>query len=151
MKKVLFIVAILLLTTTSIFANEGKLKAGVILGYPTGLTAGWRPSDAFELNFIVASHYRDFTIGLSPMFTIATPDIEGERFPISVGPAVYLDIDWFGGLDLDILGQVRMEYTFRDIPLNLFIEGGLGVKLDFDGVRLLYFHGSGALGIRYVF
>ena len=35
----------------------------------------------------------------------------------------------------------------RDIPLNLFLEGGAGLRLTPD----IKFTGSGALGIRYIF
>ena len=131
--------------------SQGKLKAGVSLGYPTGLTAGWRPSEAFELNLLVGTHYTDFVIGVSPMFTIANIDIKGEIFPLSVGPAAYLNIDWFTDIDIDILGNVRLEYSFKQIPLNLFLEGGFGIKLDLGNTPLVKPQGSGALGIRYIF
>ena len=38
---------------------EGKLKAGVVLGYPTGITAGYRFSNVFELNGVLGSNYND--------------------------------------------------------------------------------------------
>lgn len=131
--------------------TDDKLKAGVVLGYPTGLTLGWHLADAFEMNFIAATHYTDFTIGVAPLFTIVDLKISDQIFPLSIGPAAYMNIDWFGGIDIDILGNVRLEYSFKDIPLNLFLEGGLGVKLDLGSTPLVRPQGSGAFGIRYIF
>lgn len=175
-KSLLIVVALLVLTGTSIFADdnlnvdlldkrvetvkidgskaEGKLKAGVVLGYPvTGLTAGWRPSDVFELNLFLGTDYSSFTVGASPMFTIVNFNIADEIFPFSIGPAAYLNIgNAFWGLNMDVLGVVRLEYTFKQIPLNLFIESGAGIRIYFTNS---YFpilpNFTTAIGARYVF
>ena len=34
---------------------RGKMKAGVSLGYPTGLTAGYRFADPFEMNCMLVT------------------------------------------------------------------------------------------------
>ncbi len=163
MKQVLLVLITMILTSLSLSADgvktikldnqrtDDKFKIGVVLGYPTGLTAGWRLSDTFEMNFVAGTHYTDFTIGVAPLFTIVNLSIADEIFPLSVGPAAYLVVDWNGDLDMDILGNVRIEYSFKEIPLNLFLEGGIGIKLDFNGNYLVHPQGSGALGIRYIF
>lgn len=158
MKRVLSIIALMVFIAVSLSAEtktikidnertDDKFKAGVMLGYPTGLTAGWRIADALELNFIAATHYRDITLGFAPLFTLVNIDISGETFPLSVGPAAYLNIGWGGGLDLDVLGNVRIEYSFDEIPLNLFLEGGIGITV----IPAIRPQGSGAFGIRYIF
>lgn len=162
MKKTLILFAVLFVTVLSLNAEtrtinldgkrtDDKFKLGVALGYPTGITAGLRTSEHFELNGVVATHYSDFTVGIIPMFTLANLQIADEVFPLSIGPAGYLTIDWFGGIDIDILGNVRVEYSFKSIPLNLFLEGGAGIKLDLGSNQLIKPQGSGALGIRYIF
>lgn len=163
MKKVLLVLTALILGTLSLSADDvktitmdnqrtdDKFKVGIVLGYPTGLTAGWRLSETIELNFVAATHYSDFTLGFVPLFTIANLSIADEIFPLSIGPAAYLGLDWNGDLNMDILGNVRIEYSFKEIPLNLFLEGGIGINLDFNGDNLVHPQGSGALGIRYIF
>ncbi|MDA3810656.1 MAG: hypothetical protein PF518_10070 [Spirochaetaceae bacterium] len=163
MKRILTIITFLIIMVVCLNAEgvktikidavrtDDKVKIGVVLGYPTGLTAGWSLSDSFELNLVVATHYTDFTVGVLPMFTVVNLNIADEIFPLSIGPAAYLNISWWGGIDLDILGNVRIEYSFKQIPLNLFLEGGLGIKLDLGNTPLVYPQGSGALGVRYIF
>jgi len=160
MKKVLLLFVTLTLFSAALSADsktvtidnnrtDDAFKAGVILGYPTGLTAGWRLSDVLELNFVAATHYYDITLGVAPMFTIVNLDIKGEDFPISIGPAVYANIGWYRPFSMDVLFNARVEYSFAKIPLNLFVEGGAGVGITFGhGVG---FQGSGALGVRYIF
>lgn len=163
MKKILAIISFLFIASVHINAEniktvkidgvrtDDKFKIGLVLGYPTGLTAGLRGSDNFEMNFVLATHYTDLTLGLSPMFTIVNFDIAGEIFPMSIGPAAYLGVDFSGGVDIDILGIVRFEYSFKKIPLNLFMEGGAGIKIDLGAAQVIKAQGSGAFGIRYIF
>lgn len=162
MKKVIILSLILALSVFAVSAEtktvtidnnrtNDAFKLGVVLGYPSGITAGWRIAEAVELNFVAATHYSDFTVGFAPLFTLVNINIADQYFPLSVGPAAYLSIDWFGDMDVDILGNVRVEYSFKDIPLNLFLEGGAGIKLDLGSNQLIRPQGSGALGIRYIF
>ncbi len=136
---------------------EGKLKAGVALGYPWGLTAGYRFSNVFELNGTLGSDYNDFTMGVNGLFTIFNLDISNEKFPVSVGPALYShfghhDGNYDKGHDheytrIDLLGVARIEYNFDEIPLNLFVEAGLGLEV----VKFADIAGSFAIGVRYIF
>jgi len=135
---------------------EGKLKAGLVLGYPFGITAGYRFSNFFELNGIFGSNYSDFTLGFSGLFTVLNLKISREKFPVSVGPALYSNFDHHDenhkhGHDdytkIDLLGIARMEYDFDEIPLNLFIEIGLGIQV----VRFTDFADSFGIGARYIF
>jgi len=136
---------------------EGKLKAGVVLGYPWGITAGYRFSNFFEMNGVLGSDYNYFISGINGLFTIVNVKIAHEIFPLSVGPALY---SHFGHHDrnskfdrddeyisIDLLGVARIEYSFKEIPLNLFIEAGIGMQV----VRFADTAGSFAIGARYIF
>lgn len=125
--------------------GDDKLKAGLSLGYPFGVTAGYSFSNFFELNGLIGSNYHDFTVGGSALFTMAEIDISGEIFPLSAGPAVY---NHFGKkYKLQTLAVIRLEYSFKDVPINLFVEAGAGIRVvEFAGPA-----GSFALGARYIF
>ncbi|MDA3810657.1 MAG: hypothetical protein PF518_10075 [Spirochaetaceae bacterium] len=160
MKKVLLIAVALMLTTT-LFANEGKFKAGVSLGYPTGLTVGWHPSEKFELNLLLGTDYTGFTVGITPLFTLTNLDISDNNFPLSIGPSVNFSFAQYVTA-IDILGLIRMEYNFKDIPLNAYVEFGAGVRITSVTIPAFWtipettvsttgFGWSSALGVRYVF
>jgi len=136
---------------------EGKLKAGVVLGYPTGITAGYRFSNVFEMNGVLGSNFNDFSLGVNGLFTILNLEISNEIFPLSVGPALYSHLDHHDGnhdkgnddeyTKIDLLAIVRVEYSFKQIPLNLFVEAGLGLEV----VKFADPAGSFAIGARYIF
>lgn len=125
---------------------EGKAKLGLSLGYLTGLTFGYQMTEELEINTVLG--FSDFdTFSLSINTLIAFFDIEGGEtvFPVTAGPALYIHAG--NNVKIDILGIIRIEHDFNDIPLNLFLEGGAGLRLTPD----IKFTGSGALGIRYIF
>lgn len=136
---------------------EGKLKAGVVIGYPVGGTAGYRFSNFFEINGVLGTDFDDLTFGLNGLFTVFNFKISNEVFPISIGPAIYSRFDHHDNNDhngkddkytkIDLLGIARIEYSFRKIPLNLFAEAGCGLEL----VKFTDLAGSFAIGARYIF
>ncbi len=142
---------------------EGKLKAGVILGYPWGITVGYRFSNFFELNGVIGSDYDNFTMGINGLFTLINLKIYNETFPFSVGPTVYSHFGHHDGdhnyynkhnhdsdeeyTKMDLLGIARLEYSFKKIPLNLFIEGGFGLQV----YKFADTAGSFGIGVRYIF
>ena len=129
---------------------ENRLKAGLMIGYPIGITAGYKYSNFFELNGIVG--FNDgLTLGVNGLFTILNLNVSGEIFHLSFGPASYV---YFGHKDksddylkLDILCLARIEYDFKQIPLNLFFEVGAG----FEMIKLIDLAGSCSVGARYIF
>ena len=155
----MILIITLIFLSFSAFANNqgsagsaGSFKAGVALGYPTGVTAGWRVTDKFELNALLGTKYYGFTIGITPLFTLVDLNIADQPFPLSVGPQVNINLGGFGYTALDLLGVIRLEYTLKEIPLNFFIEGGAGVGLFmYSGYSTTYFSWSSAVGVRYVF
>jgi len=159
MNKKLILIVTLILLSFSVFANNqgsagsaGSFKAGVALGYPSGATAGWRVTDKFELNLLLGTKYYGFTVGVTPLFTLMDINIADQPLPLSVGPQVNLNVGGFGYTALDLLGVVRWEYSFKDIPLNLYVEGGAGVGISmYSSYSTSYFTGSAAIGGRYIF
>lgn len=147
MKKLL----VLLFFTVAAFslnAERGDLKVGVAVGYPyVGVTASLTTGNS-EWNGILGSDYNSFVLGVNSQFTIVEVPIGNLVFPISFGPQLLVIYrDWFA---LDGQITVRVEYTFDNIPLNLFVEGGGGVRFSFSNDPLR-FSGSGMVGARWVF
>ena len=135
---------------------EGKLKAGIVLGYPWGITAGYRFSNFFELNSMLGSDYNDFTASVNGLFTIFNLKISHELFPLTIGPALYSHFGYHDGSKhssdgeytrIDILGIARIEYSFKETPVNMFAEGGAGLEV----VKFAGTAGSFAVGVRYIF
>ena len=124
---------------------EGRAKAGIALGYPTGLVFGYRLANWMEVNALAGTYFNGFTLGGNVLFTVADIKIKEKSFPLSIGPQVNADFgDEFG---MSVLGMVRWEHSFEEIPLNLYIEGGAGVSIiDKFGVAW-----AASLGARYVF
>jgi hypothetical protein len=125
---------------------ENRAKLGLAIGKPWGLTFGYHFSNSFEGNLLLGSNFNidGVTVGGSGLFTLVNLDIADQIFPLSAGPAVYLN--FFDPFTIDALGVARLEYTFN-IPLNLYIEGGIGINILDD----LEFGWTAAVGARYVF
>ncbi|MFP4563427.1 MAG: hypothetical protein ACLFRY_08955 [Spirochaetia bacterium] len=128
--------------------SGGRFKLGLALGYPTGVTLGIRINNWMEPNFIVGTKFRAFTFGGNFLFTIVNFSIGEHGFlPLSIGPAVLMHAGGPFAFGLDLYGVVRLEYSFQEVPINLFIEGGPGVSL----TPIVWFEWTGALGVRYIF
>jgi len=133
---------------------KGKVKAGLSLGYPTGVTAGYRFSDGFEMNGTLGTFFDGVTIGGNGLFTIAKFRLEGEVFPFSLGPAVYIHSHDHSDhhhhhhhTHMDALCTARIEYDIKNAPVNLFVEAGLGLRV----IEFADHAGSLAVGVRYIF
>ncbi|MBF9017380.1 MULTISPECIES: hypothetical protein [unclassified Oceanispirochaeta] len=124
---------------------EGRAKIGVALGYPSGVVFGYRLANFLETNVLLGSFYNGFTIGGNLLFTIADIKIKDQSFPLSLGPQ--LNFHMGEEFDMSLMGFLRWEYTFEEIPLNLYIEGGPGMFF-IQGIDLTW---STSLGVRYVF
>ncbi len=130
--------------------EDGRFKMGLLLGYPSGVTMGYRFSNWFEANLTAGYNFVNLDAGIlsaNGLFTMVNiPVGDAGVIPLSLGPQVNFI---FGGVYyLEIVGDLRAEYTFEDIPLNLFLEFGVGVRLFEQGNWLAY---NGGLGVRYVF
>jgi hypothetical protein len=168
MKKIVFLLIFVGMMSMPVFADEGSLKAGAMAGDPSALTLGYRFSDTFEVNGLLGIgfgyySYAAVIIGANALFTVYTIDIEGQQFPLSIGPQVItafgLD-DYYDVFGFEGLLNVRLEYTFDEMPLNLFVEAGLGLgytswtwtffSSDYSGSEF-GLAWSGSIGARYVF
>jgi hypothetical protein len=124
---------------------EGRAKIGVALGYPSGIVFGYRLANFLEANALLGTFYDGFTIGGNLMFTIADIKIKDQSFPLSIGP--HVNFHFGDSFDMSLMGFIRWEYTFEDIPLNLYLEGGPGMFF-VQGIDMTW---STSVGVRYVF
>ncbi len=173
MKKGFLVLVLIVLTVMPLIAGEGNVKAGAVFGSPTALTAGFRLSDLMEVNALLGigwgsggSYYggAGFLVGANLLFTVVHIDINGQDFPLSLGPQVHFNIGTYG-MGIDALFDVRWEYTFENIPLNLFVEVGGGINwFTYTGdykflndapynstYNAVNFKFLGTVGVRYVF
>jgi hypothetical protein len=129
---------------------DGRAKLGVLLGYPSGVTFGYRFSNWFEGNATVGYSFTgsgSALISVNGLFTLVNiPLKNGEVMPLSLGPQInfLLGNNFF----MEAVADLRLEYSFPDIPLNLFGEFGFGFRF-FDGNDWIAWNGG--LGIRYIF
>lgn len=128
--------------------SGGRFKLGLALGYPTGVTLGIRINNWMEPNFFVGSKFYAFTFGGNFLFTVVNFSIGEHGFlPLSIGPAVLMHAGGPLSFGLDLYGVVRLEYSFQQVPINLFIEGGPGVSF----TPIVWFQWTAAVGVRYIF
>lgn len=135
--------------TTLALPDDETFKLGVIVGYPSGITAGYRFSNWFEANLSGGYNFLFVNSGVLSANTLFTmfniPIGDAGYMPVSFGPQVNMI---FGNtFYLELVADLRMEYTFPDIPLNLFVEGGFGFRF-FDDDWIAF---NGGVGVRYVF
>ncbi len=132
--------------------EDGRAKLGLLLGYPSGITFGYRLSNWFELNTTVGYNMRfsdSAIISANGLFTLVNiPVGTAGVMPLSLGPQVNFIL---GNklFYLETVADLRLEYTFPDIPLNLLVETGFGLRF-FEGTENLLAW-NGGIGVRYVF
>lgn len=114
----------------------------------SGGTASFRTLEStVEVEDVTGALY----LGANLLFNLVDIGIEGESFPLSLGPHVGVSINFEGNVRIDALANLRWEYTFN-IPLNLFVDVGLGMGINTKNKnRTVQFSGLFLTGIRYVF
>ena len=132
--------------------SDGSFKAGLLGGVISGFTAGYRFSNWFEINGIAGwnwHHHDAGALGLNGLFTLVQLKAGDHGvLPLSFGPQVVFVVG--ENFAIETTADLRIEYTFSEIPLNIFAEGGGGIRLfDLSGNSFVAWHGS--LGARYVF
>ena len=148
---VLLIAALAVAPVLAADNGAGRTKAGTILGRGFFATAGFPMGKKTELNVYAGTgwNFNEVTLGVNYLFRLVDINIEGEIFPLSLGPQA--DVSFGnGGVDLGIFADLRWEYTFN-FPLNLFIEIGPGINIRMDNDASMRFGWRGGLGVRYVF
>jgi hypothetical protein len=130
---------------------DGRAKIGLLMGLPSGVTFGYRLSNWFELNLTAGYNFlfeQSAVISTNALFTLVNiPVGENQMMPLSLGPQV----NFFLGSDfvMETVADLRLEYTFPNIPLNLFGEFGFGVRFFDDNNDWIAWNGG--VGVRYVF
>ena len=158
MKKLVILVLIIAaFVVAPVMAEDhgaGRSKLGTILGRGVFVTYGFPGGGKNEINVFAGTDWgiNYLSLGANYLFRMADINIEGEIFPLSLGPQADIRIPFnnSNNLKLGLLADLRWEYTFN-FPLNLFIELGLGVDLDFGNSVNLDFGWDAGLGVRYVF
>jgi len=165
MKKTLIPVLVLLvfLVTMPAFADvtkdkeiktlqlpqDGRAKIGLLMGMPSGVTFGYRFSNWFESNISAGYNFvftKSALVSVNGMFTLVNIPIgDAGVMPLSLGP----QMNFIFGDDfyMDLVGDLRLEYSFNDIPLNLFAEVGFGFRFFHDN----WIAWNGGIGVRYIF
>lgn len=132
----------------------GRAKLGVLIGVPLGLTFGYRFSNWFEGNVVVgwsAVATGAVAIGANGLFTLVNIPAGETVMPLSLGPEIMFYISSFY-FAMDIVANLRLEYTFINTPLNLFAEIAPGIRFVFaGGLGGVGFAFLGGIGVRYVF
>ena len=165
MKKTVLVLVLLTLALTGVWSQsvsedkevrtlsvpeDGRFKLGLLMGVPSGITAGYRFSNWFEANLTGGYNFLFINSGIisaNTLFTLANiPLGDAGVLPLSVGPQVNFIIG--NTFYIELVGDIRLEYTFQEIPLNLFGEFGFGFRFFDDGTWIAW---NGGLGVRYVF
>ena len=161
MRKILLVLCAVLIAGSLAYAKEkepktvkiddsllvNRAKVGVQLGKPLGAVIGYHFTNTIEGNLLLGSDFGFdyFVLGANALFTVINFHVGKTVLPFSVGPAVFAN--FADSFNMDILGVARLEYTFKDTPVNVYAEGGLGVNA-FDAVALGW---TASAGVRYVF
>ncbi len=130
-----------LLATAGFEFNDGGMEINVHAGYSYGYYGGY---------YGYYGYYGGFIVGANALFTIAEINFGGGIFPMAIGPQVDLRIGYGGSLGLDVLAVWRWEYTFW-FPLNVYIQFGGGLGVDFGSSKPFGFAWTSGVGARYVF
>ena len=151
MKKAL---CILLLTgglAASLIAEPTKLGLGIFLGQPSGVCVGLDLNAVNWLDFKAAWNFAgpadSVNIIAQANYELAFPGLLVIQEQ-DIVPFVGIGLEVSFGSDLPQIGfriPVGLNYRFKDAPLELFLEIGIGMYL-FPATQ---FMGSGGLGGRY--
>ena len=130
--------------------SDGRAKIGLLMGMPSGVTFGYRFSNWFEGNLTAGYNFmftKSALISVNGLFTLVNiPVGDAGVMPLSLGPQMNFILG--NTFYMDIVADLRLEYTFSSIPLNLFGEIGFGFRF-FNGDDWVAWNGG--IGVRYVF
>jgi len=97
--------------------------AGFVLGVPTGLSASWRPGDAFAVQASLAWHGQEKRVSTSMdliinFYEIESDDVEEGRFVAYAGPGFVVRWGWVRNVQLSDWGVDKPMLGFR-IPAGV--------------------------------
>lgn len=148
MKK-LFLIALLSLFATGVFAQNSGLGLGVVFGEPTGLSAKMWTSQRTAVDAAVAwSFVGTGWLHIHTDFLIHNFDL----INVSEGSLpVYFGVGAYMGLSSDLAFGARIPfgiaYHFEGAPVEIFAELVPGLAL----LPEIEFYVGGGIGIRYYF
>ena len=100
-----------------------------------GLKAGIGKSDIIaDLGFGALNF--DFSIDAAYMYEVASIKLNNHNsIPVTVGGGANVGIDFksFDSVNVGVFGMAGLEYTFKDVPINLYGRLGLGLNLGVEG------------------
>ena len=116
----LFLSLALAITGKELLAQPYMHSVGVRAGYSSGVTY-----KAFRLHRMGAYEgsilYNRHGFNLSALYEHHLEPVRNERFLVFAGGGAFGG-DWNEEFSLGIIGVVGIEYTIRDIPLNLAVD-----------------------------
>lgn len=159
--KILAVVAIVIGCTFAANAQNYTSAIGLRLGYPLSVSYKHFLSEngAVEVfgGFRSYSGYGWFNVGGLYQYHKPIPDVDGLNWYFGGGASVFFwnyDNDFVFGdeddssLSVGLLGNVGLEYTFKEAPINVSVDW---VPIFFvNGYGSGFGGGYGALAVRYV-
>ena len=133
--------------------KTSSVAAGIFLGEPTGLTLrlGVAKNQSIEAKAawsLVNSGNQNSSLTFQANYLLEFPGIlviKTQDFPLYVGVGAETQLG--SSTSLDVRVPFGVFYRFKQIPLELNLELGLGLQV-FPSTS---FVGSGGLGVRYMF
>ncbi|RKX87586.1 MAG: hypothetical protein DRP70_08125 [Spirochaetes bacterium] len=131
-------------------SQDGRAKIGLLMGMPSGVTFGYRFSNWFEGNVTAGYNFafaQSAIISVNGLFTLVNIPIgDAGVMPLSLGPQINFILG--NNFYMDAVADLRLEYSFPEIPLNLFGEFGFGVRFFKENDWIAW---NGGVGVRYIF
>jgi hypothetical protein len=159
MKKVLIVLALVVLAVVPVMAKEG-FALGIELGQPSGVTFGYKVNDKWD-GYVTAAvgfgkvSYLDAVAGAQ--FKVTDFEIGKAKFDVNVGGQAGINYTFDGTNTLAIAvrgtGSVSYDWTWKDVgDFTAYIRLAAGVRFKVLGDGSLdLFNWAGALGCVYHF
>lgn len=156
----LFTILILLLLASGPLKaqQEYQTAIGLRLGYPASVTLKHFLDDSHAVEVYAGtrgwSTYRWYHVAGAYQFHKEIEDLDGLRYYFGGGASVFFwnyDFERAGlsSTSLGIQGYVGLDYTFKDLPINLTLDWIPTLYLG-DAFTTGFAGGFGTLGVRYI-
>ncbi len=158
MKKVLIVLAALLLIAVPVFAQKGQFSAGLEAGYPAaGLAGSYGITDELNAYATVGYDYGNgLELGLGAEYKVCEFSIQKESFDVLVGAQVDPRFNFSAKhFNLGAFGTVAVAYDFTvkaektALDFTAYLRAGAGINVFFANKVDVDFAWLGALGLVY--